>query len=534
MRSTGKAYLGNLMVPLAAFVVGFPGGVLATTSTPAAVMAPAATTARVDLAASVLPDLEARANDKDQDAELCLGDMYLNGDGVPEDMHKAEKLLDNALNQGKAKANVFLLELYYEKAPGWSDRQLGLMASFFSQTMLLAKHEDTDAETYLGYAYLYGYSILNISPDVSRAIKYFKMAAAQGDGSAQAALASIYAHGWDVKADPALGKYWRQKAGGHTEDCPADMNELAEALIHSNMVYPDAVRSGKESGSVVLRLPASGGVVTNPVIVTSSGHQDIDAAVARATSGVTLPVWKNATSTMTYDVTVNVNAALADLNGYIATIRSTQRVWRAAKKRADALWSANPYHSRDNAISWLSFSCKDGKSTDVKLVRSSGDALVDEINEKALSTMGCPKIRVKKSGYFQDAPYRLAMSDPWDNLYYSPPTDTPHTPYAAAIRKAIADAEKIPQRALIVGTTGTGVTGVSFDVRNGKVTDVRITQSSGDSEIDKAAVRSVLHAPMPKTPKQYVGRTIHIQMHVNFMVGSASPVITTPPASSSS
>jgi photosystem II stability/assembly factor-like uncharacterized protein len=39
MRNTGKAYLGNLMVPLAAFVVGFPGGVLATTSTPAAVMA---------------------------------------------------------------------------------------------------------------------------------------------------------------------------------------------------------------------------------------------------------------------------------------------------------------------------------------------------------------------------------------------------------------------------------------------------------------------------------------------------------------
>lgn len=528
MRETGKAYCECLMLTLMAFVFCLPSGALATTNAPGAVMAPSATTAHVDLAASILPDLEARAKNKDQKAEMCLGGMYLSGAGVPGDKHKGEGLFEDALNQGQKEASIHLLELYSrEKSPDGS-RQISLMSSYLWQTMALAEHDDTDAETFLGYMYLYGYGVFNISPDISQAIKWFNKAAAHGDGSAQAALASIYAHGWGVKADPALGERWRKKAGSHTEDCPADMNGLAEVLINSNMIYPEAVRSGKESGSVVLRLPASGGRVSNPVIVTSSGYEDIDKAVIRAATGVNLPAWKQATSTMTYDVTVNVIEALADFNGYIATVRNTHKIYLAAYRHMEDVWSANPYHSRDNAIAWLSFSCKGGKSTNVKLERSSGDALVDEVNQKALSTLVCPKVRAEKGGHFQAAPYHMALPDPWDSLYFSPSGDTPQTPYAAAIRKAIEDSEEIPQRALVIGTTGTGVTGVSFNIRNGKVTDVRITQASGDSEIDKAAVQSVLHAPMPRTPKQDIGRTLHIKMHVNFLVGSATPVMSAP------
>jgi outer membrane biosynthesis protein TonB len=458
------------------------------------VQAPTASTRAAPLPAELVGEIEARANNKDAASELCLGKMYLNGYGVEENENKANSLLSNALDHGQLEANVYLAELYHEKVDHKDNRALDFLGNYYTGVMSLANQSDPVAETYFGYAYLYGLGILNISPDIPRALKWFNKAAAQGDGAAQAELALIYAHGWGVKVNPTLARMWRQKAGSHTVVCPADAYDLAEDIINSNMIYPDTVHSGKEYGSVVVRLPASGGVVSKPILATSSGHADIDKAVRRAATGIEFPVWKTAKSDVTYDVTIGLNQTAADINAYIGMIRYGKAIGRALGKRVYDLWSTNPYHSVDHARAWVSFHCKDGKVADLKLARSSGDALVDEINKKAVSTMSCPKAPEEKNIDTGDFPYEVVMVDPWDNPYFSPPQDLPHTGYATALRKAIEDSGKLPQHVLVFGTPGTGVTAVAFDIRNGKVSHLVVTQSSGDKAVDKegSGVRSCI------------------------------------------
>ena len=84
--------------------------------------------------------------------------------------------------------------------------------------------------------------------------------------------------------------------------------------------------------------------------------------------------------------------------------------------------------------------------------------------------------------------------------------------------KAAIDAAKIyPRSAILSGVTGTAT--VSFNYRDGVVSDVHIDRSSGSRALDVAAMDAVNHARYPAPPPQFVGQTIHPVITVVFSLG---------------
>jgi len=59
---------------------------------------------------------------------------------------------------------------------------------------------------------------------------------------------------------------------------------------------------------------------------------------------------------------------------------------------------------------------------------------------------------------------------------------------------------------------------VTFEIkRDGTITDVQITQSSGIAEVDRSAVRAILASnPLPPLPSDYSGGSINVQFYFDF------------------
>ena len=59
---------------------------------------------------------------------------------------------------------------------------------------------------------------------------------------------------------------------------------------------------------------------------------------------------------------------------------------------------------------------------------------------------------------------------------------------------------------------------VTFEIkRDGTITDVQITQSSGIAEVDRSALRAILASnPLPPLPSDYSGGSINVQFYFDF------------------
>lgn len=121
---------------------------------------------------------------------------------------------------------------------------------------------------------------------------------------------------------------------------------------------------------------------------------------------------------------------------------------------------------------------------------------------------------------------RKALLPPWPSSFHSDnkilgfwitaPPDKPHPGFIQPIRHAIQSAVVVPKQVLLHGSQGTGLTTVSFFYMDGKVTDIKITKSSGDKNEDAAAILAVKNAAYPPTPKSYIGRRLHTSITVSF------------------
>ncbi|MFZ0827073.1 MAG: PDZ domain-containing protein [Verrucomicrobiia bacterium] len=104
------------------------------------------------------------ADQNDAFAELCLGDLYADGNGVPQDYSEALKWYRNAANQGNALAQ-YNLGCYYEFGKG-------------------------------------------VTKDAVEAAKWFRKAADQGSAAAQYSLGYCYCKGEGVEANAVEGYKW--------------------------------------------------------------------------------------------------------------------------------------------------------------------------------------------------------------------------------------------------------------------------------------------------------------------------------------
>lgn len=89
--------------------------------------------------------------------------------------------------------------------------------------------------------------------------------------------------------------------------------------------------------------------------------------------------------------------------------------------------------------------------------------------------------------------------------------------FYAEIHAAINAAKQYPRDAILAGATGT-VT-VSFDYKDGQVSNVTIARSSGNRSLDRAAMQAVRTAQMPKTPAVFAGQSMHFTVPVVFSLG---------------
>lgn len=482
-------------------------------ATPVTSPAPSASTVATSLNEQLVQYLESRVAKGDVRAETCLGDMYRTGTGVPGNYQRAIDLFQKAANQGDAWGQVLLAEAIVQQ--GTDPQRLIFLRMEIEK---LADSGDAHAETFVGSLNLYGSLSFDVPINDSEALHWLNKAAAQDDPTAEAMLAGIYRYGRGVPVNLKRAEIWLRKGASHKFDCLADFASQTYALINNNVDYPASVLSGAESGRVILGL-AFNSEESKPNIQKSSGYPNLDRAALVAASDLPLPTWNGARKGSTFLMPVDFSRMQVNYSLWKAVIKYGIVLHRAVYKSDAHVWSEDLHHTRDNAIAKIAFDCVKRKTTQITIASPSGDVQLDNNSMKAVEAVSCPPVPLRFVGEIP-AHFSLAIGDPWDGSNFDDPADTPRTPYGIQVRNSVRKALVLPKHALIYGTTGTGITEVAFDIRLGKAMHAVVIRSSGDPEVDRAALEAVMNAHLPEISRGEMEAS-HITMHVNFPLGSS-------------
>ncbi len=135
----------------------------------------------------------ASAASGDVDAQIKLGKMYRDGNGIEKDGKKAVEWLTKAAEQGSLNAHYLLGDIYasgngvplsYSKALEWFKFPLD--------------QGDSDTQVYVGWLHENGYGV---PKDNSKAIEYYALAVEQGHSTGQHNLGYFYEQGIGVPKD---------------------------------------------------------------------------------------------------------------------------------------------------------------------------------------------------------------------------------------------------------------------------------------------------------------------------------------------
>ncbi len=138
-------------------------------------------------------------------AQINLGNMYKNGKGVTQDYIQAEAWYTKAADQGNAKAQFYLGEIY--------SYGQGVPEDFAKAVVWYRKAADQgniDAQKRLGWIYEFGKG--GVPQDYAQAMAWYRKSAEQGDASAQDDLGFRYQNQDGVARDYAQAMVWYRKA----------------------------------------------------------------------------------------------------------------------------------------------------------------------------------------------------------------------------------------------------------------------------------------------------------------------------------
>lgn len=96
---------------------------------------------------------------------------------------------------------------------------------------------------------------------------------------------------------------------------------------------------------------------------------------------------------------------------------------------------------------------------------------------------------------------------------------TPFESFQSSIYGAI-DAQKIYPKSAIISAAA-GNTRVDFDYQDGKASEIAMTASSHDKELDKVSVGAITKAAFPPSPAAYAGKKLHMQVLFCYTIASA-------------
>jgi TPR repeat protein len=167
------------------------------------------------------------AEQGDARAEAALGTTYETGRGVSQDNAEAVKWYRLAADQGNARGEAGLGSMYLqgygqsedyveaakEAAKTWPSSATYMKMQAMKWFRLAAEQGDDRGQAGLGYLYATGISQL-LPADLPEAAKWYRLSADQGNAFAQTSLGYSYANGRGLPQDYAEAMKWYRLAAG--------------------------------------------------------------------------------------------------------------------------------------------------------------------------------------------------------------------------------------------------------------------------------------------------------------------------------
>lgn len=152
-------------------------------------------------------------------AEFALGAMYQEGEGVAKDEAAAARWLEKAARQGAAPAQFALARLHARNAN---------YAEALRWYRVLAGRGDADSQNDVGHMYETG---RGVAQNYAEAANWYRLAAAQGNAKAQNNLGTLYAEGRGVPRDDVQAYMWFALSAAQNNPLAADnRNAVAAAM----------------------------------------------------------------------------------------------------------------------------------------------------------------------------------------------------------------------------------------------------------------------------------------------------------------
>lgn len=164
----------------------------------------------------------AAAEAGDSEAQVTLGNMYLNGTHTPTNYQEALNWYEKAADQGSANA-MFNIGVMHDK--GFQvDQSFDEAFKWYQKAAAL---DFPEALYNLGIMYEYGQAATR---DYAKAQEYYLMAAEKGEPSSQFAMGLIYDKGLGVERDPVLAYMWWDITGKGHIHAEHNRDSLAEEM----------------------------------------------------------------------------------------------------------------------------------------------------------------------------------------------------------------------------------------------------------------------------------------------------------------
>ena len=160
----------------------------------------------------------------DAEAQFCLGNRYLNGQGVTADKEQAFYWYEKAARQGNTDAQTNLGLCYLDGQGVEQNVDKGIY-----WLSLAADNGNLNAKFSFGICYIEGHGV---SANPRQGITWIKSAAEQGLPLAQLYLGKFYCEGIGLDQDIEAGKKWFAQAAGSTDENAEPVVACAKEILN--------------------------------------------------------------------------------------------------------------------------------------------------------------------------------------------------------------------------------------------------------------------------------------------------------------
>lgn len=172
----------------------------------------------------------------------------------------------------------------------------------------------------------------------------------------------------------------------------------------------------------------------------------------------------------------------------------------------------------------VEFTYLDGKIVDPEIVESTGRPDLDAALLQQVSATQVPKA----SGPRAKEPHAFALA-----LEMLGPMES----FERAMYEAIDSQKRYPRESILSGAEGLNT--VAFDYTDGKASDITVSKSSGDKNLDASSVQAVTIAQLPPSPIWLTTRPLRMKVSICYELENSSvcpriqhiiEIVNTPPA----